>query len=275
MHQNTQMQRVSERDFAGAALGDKRRGRRLATVVNNICRQPGSSLPKQSGEGYSTKAAYCFFQNEAISEAALLESIQSYGLSQLMQERAVVVAHDISCVSFSGLHTEGLGYLVQAPSRGIMCYSSVAVSLSGRPLALLYQHTWTRPEGERGKKHRRRQIPFAQKESYEWHRGIESVNKLLGEPVHKIHVCDREADLYELFFFAYQPACHLLIRSAPTRRLTDTDALLWDRVAALPAAGVVELKLPRTTRAPGALRWRRRCALRGWRCCGPSPAKAR
>lgn len=238
------MQRVSERDFAGAALGDKRRGRRLATLVNNICEQPGSSIPKQSGDWYNTKAAYCFFQNEALSEAVLLQSIQAYGVNQVAQERAVVVAHDISCVSFSGLHTEGLGYLVQPPSKGVLCYSSVAVSLSGRPLSLLYQHTWTRPDGERGKKHKRKHTPFAQKESYEWYRGIENVNGLLGEQVHKIHVCDREADIYDLFFFAYQPACHLLIRSAQNRRLSGSDALLWDRIAALPAAGVVELKLP-------------------------------
>lgn len=238
------MQRVSEQDFAGVALGDKRRGRRLATLVNNICEQPGGSISEQSGDWYSTKAAYGFFKNKAVSEEALQQSIQTYGVSQLSGQDAVLVAHDITTVSFGGLHSEGLGYLVQAPSRGIMCYSSVAVSTGGRPLALLYQNTWTRPVEQRGKKHRRKQRPFEQKESYEWYRGVEKVNDLLGEGVCKIHVCDREADIYELFFFAYQPASHLLIRAAQNRRLTGGDALLWDRISALPAAGVVELQLP-------------------------------
>lgn len=238
------MQRVSEQDFAGVALGDKRRNRRLATLVNNICRQPGSSIPKQSADWYNTKAAYGFFQNDSVSAGALEQSLQAYGVSQISEERVVVVAHDITTVSFGTLHSEGLGYLVQAPSRGIMCYSSVAVSPSGRPLSLLYQHTWTRPVEQRGKKHRRKQRPFEQKESYRWKEGIQKVNEGLGEGVEKIHVCDREADVYELFFFAYQPGSHLLIRSAQNRRLADSDALLWDRIATLPRAGVVELTLP-------------------------------
>lgn len=244
MCQTKVMQKISEQDFAVVDLGDTRRGRRLATLVNNICEQPGSSIPKQSGDWYSTKAAYCFFQSEAISEEALQESLQTYGVSQLSGERVVVVAHDITTVSFGGLHSEGLGYLVQPPSKGVLCYSSIAVSPGGQPLSLLYQHTWTRPEGERGKKHRRKQRSFEDKESYRWKQGIEKVNDLLGEEVRKIHVCDREADLYELFFLADAPACHLLVRSGQNRRLADTDALLWDRIAARPSSGVVELKLP-------------------------------
>ena len=145
------MLQVSEQDFACVPLGDKRRNRRLATLVNNICRQPGSSIPKQSEDWYNTKAAYWFFQNEAICEEALQQSIQAYGVSQLSGQQAVLVAHDITTVSFGGLHSEGLGYLVQPPSKGGLCYCSIAVSLSGRPLSLLYQHTWTRPQGGRAK----------------------------------------------------------------------------------------------------------------------------
>jgi Transposase Tn5 dimerisation domain len=69
------------------------------------------------------------------------------------------------------------------------------------------------------------------------------VNEQLGTGVHKIHIADREADIYELFFCAYEPETDLLIRACHKRKLNDGSGL-WDAVAAQSAEGVVELQIP-------------------------------
>jgi hypothetical protein len=66
----------------------------------------------------------------------------------------------MSSISYNELKAEGLGYLANKEGRGIICYSSIAISDEGIPLFLLYQQTWVRPLKELGKAKRREQIVF-------------------------------------------------------------------------------------------------------------------
>jgi hypothetical protein len=127
-----------------------------------------------------------------------------------------------------------------------LCYSSIAATTEGLPLSLLYQHTWTRPLEELGKSNKRKQLAFEDKETYRWYEGMSEVNELLGRGVHKIHIADREADVYELFFHAYESNTDLLIR-ARHNRLLSNGSPLWDSVAAEPVAATVSLDIPDKT----------------------------
>ena len=69
------------------------------------------------------------------------------------------------------------------------------------------------------------------------------VNKLLGDKVHKIHIADREGDIYELFFHAYESNTDLLIR-ARHNRLLSNGSHLWDDIALQPVAATVSLDIP-------------------------------
>jgi hypothetical protein len=103
--------------------------------------------------------------------------------------------------------------LANKEGRGIICYSSIAISDEGIPLFLLYQQTWVRPLKELGNAKRREQIVFEQKESYNWYRGMSEVNKLLSNDIEKIHIADREANIYDLFFSTYEPNTDLQLTS--------------------------------------------------------------
>ena len=142
------------------------------------------------------------------------------------------------------MQAEGLGYLDSKLGRGIMCHSSIAVSTEGLPLSLIHQHTWVRPlenleQSEKVKQARK----FEDKESYRWYRGIAQVNKLLNTEIKKVHIADREADMYELFFCAYEPNTELLIRSHYNRSLPD-GSHLWEAVGATAAKGEITLSIP-------------------------------
>ncbi len=224
-------------------LGDRRRNERFVSIINNVSAQPGSSIPKQSGSWYGTKATYGFFGNADITPASLQEAISSYGGSLVGDAAEVLVVHDFCQVSYGGLQAEGLGYLSSTEGRGIILYSSIAVSTGGLPLSLLYQQGFVRPLEGKGKAARRKRTPFGDKESYHWYRGCSAVNGLLGGSVRKVHIADREADIYDLFFLAYGTNADLLVRSRHNRKLGD-GSHLWDAVGSQQSAAVATLQVP-------------------------------
>lgn len=240
------MHKISVKDFPHLNLGDIRRDERFVTIVNNISSQPGASIPKQNKSWYDTKATYEFFKNENVSIEELKKTMMMYGAKKVTDEMQVLIAHDISNISYNDLQAENLGYLDNKEGRGILCYSSIAVTTEGLPLSLLYQHTWTRPLEELGKSNKRKQLAFEDKESYRWYEGMKEVNELLGKGIHKIHVADREADVYELFFHAYEPNTDLLIRARHNRSLSNGSPL-WNSISAEPVVATVNLDIPDKT----------------------------
>lgn len=240
------MHQITRKDFPYINFGDVRRDERFITILNNVTLQPGASIPKQNRSWYDTKATYEFFKNEQVSLEALKDTMMLYGAQQVWDNTELLIIQDISNISYNDLEAEGLGYLDNKEGRGILCYSSIAVTPQGLPLALLYQHTWVRPLEELGKSKKRKQLPFEDKESYYWYEGMTEVNNLLGEKPRKIHIGDRGADVYELFFHAFECNTDLLIRARHNRKLCDGSDL-WDSVAGLAVAATVTLEIPDAT----------------------------
>ena len=237
------MQPLTVKDIPYLNFGDVRREQRFISLINNITNQPGVSIPKQNKSWCDTKATYAFFKNEQVSLDTLKDTLMLYGAQQVAEASELLIIHDISTISYNDLAAKGLGYLDNKQGRGILCYSSIAVSPEGLPLALLYQHTWTRPLKHLGKSKQRKQTPFEDKESYRWYEAMQQVNELLSEPVHKIHIADRGADIYQLFFHAHEPPSDLLIRARHNRNLSDGSSL-WEGMAAGRAQGMVMLEIP-------------------------------
>jgi hypothetical protein len=72
------------------------------------------------------------------------------------------------------------------------------------------------------------------------------VNDLLGESIHKVHIADRGADIYELFFHSYQVNTDLLIRTRHNRAVSD-GSHLWDNIAARPLDATITIEIPDAT----------------------------
>ena len=237
------MHKITTKDFPDIDFGDVRRAQRFITLLENISKKPGASIPKQSGDWYTTKAAYNFFKNSQVTLESIQKTMSAYGVSKVKDLEQVLIIHDISNISFNHLEAEGLGYLDSKEGRGIMCYTSMAASVEGLPLALMHQHTWTRPLEQLGKAKNRKQRSFEDKESYKWYEGIANVQNSLGQGVQKIHIADRGADIYEVFFCAYEQNTDLLIRAHYNRKLRDGSEL-WNSVGEEESQGTVVLKIP-------------------------------
>lgn len=236
------MHKITVKDFPTLDLGDRRRDERFVKIIENIVRHPGSSIPQHNDRWYDTKATYEFFKNEDITLDAICSAIKEYGASQSDHSKVLVI-HDTSTISYNDLEAEGLGYIDNAAGKGVFCHSSIAATITGIPLGLLNQRIWSRESSELGKSAKRKQKPFEQKESYKWYQGIESVNQLLGAEIQKIHIGDREADIYELFFNAPDEKADLLIRARHNRK-TAAGSELWQHISKQKAAAEAEIIIP-------------------------------
>jgi hypothetical protein len=125
----------------------------------------------------------------------------------------------------------------------------MAFNLEGTPLGLLDLQCWARDPKQFGKKHRRRQLPFEQKESVKWLRSLEAVARVQSQcpQTQIVSVGDREADIYELFVWATEKPGRpqLLIRAEHNRRVQDEHGYLWEQLAAQPVAGIKPLRVAR------------------------------
>jgi len=230
--------------FSELDLGDKRRDERFVSIINNVTNNPGSSIPTQNDSWYDAKATYSFYKNESVTIESLSKAISAFGGSKISGIPKLLIAHDFCQISFNKLEqTEGLGYLAHKDGRGIFTYNSIGISTDGTPLSLLYQHSFIRPLVELGKAKNRRETPYEDKESYHWYKGFTTVNELLDEGVQKIHIADREADIFELFFASLQPNSDILLRARYNRKTEDGNHL-WDELSEESNPPVITIKIP-------------------------------
>ena len=87
------MHQITVKDFPGLDLGDIRRNDRFVSILNNISKQPGSSIPKQNEGWYDTKATYSFYNNEDVTISSLQQAITSFGCRQVEGLPRILVAH--------------------------------------------------------------------------------------------------------------------------------------------------------------------------------------
>lgn len=118
--------------------------------------------------------------------------------------------------------TTGLGEIGTKPQeqRGLGMHSTLAVTPQGLPLGFLTQAFFERPVGEASHTAGELQkLPIEEKESYRWIEAFQQKIALMPEGVEVVTVCDREADIYEMFVMAQEPRADLLVRANMDRRL--------------------------------------------------------
>ena len=247
----------AEAEFAQAPLGDQRLVERCCQLGRAFYARPQASLPQACGSRARTKAAYRFFDNPRVTMSAILQSHYQATGQRVAAEPVVLAVQDTTSLNYS-THpaTELLGLIgseLEGPI-GLLVHSTLAFNLAGTPLGLLDVQSWTRDPEAFGKKHQRKELPFAAKESARWLRSLEALERAQQQcpQTRLVSVGDREADIYELFVWATakpgRPA--LLVRAEQARLLAEGQASLWTHVASQPVAGELDLQVPRRDQRP-------------------------
>lgn len=160
------------------------------------------------------------------------------------QRYAVLLAvQDSTSFNFNGRQIADLGVLEDNRTQGFFAHTTLWVSPLGVPLGLADQQVWTRPQSTAAKDEAHKALPIDLKESYKWLLGLDhSVQSAPDQQI--ITVCDREADIYELFATAQAQAAHFIVRVTRNRRTAD-GSLLEQALAKAAVVSRFTLSYPR------------------------------
>lgn len=194
--------------------------------------------------GLKRKPPTVFLGNVRVNHEAILVDHQEETRHRLQGLERVLLVQDTTSFNFSHHPaTKGMGYLENAHSRGFLAHTTLAVSDRGVPLGILEQQVWARSDEERGKRHQRKNTPFAEKESYKWVQGLGEVPE--NTTYQEITVCDREAHIYEFLAEALDRGQDFIVRAARGRSFTVDGEEVFVQLTHQAPQAVYEIELER------------------------------
>jgi Transposase DNA-binding/Transposase Tn5 dimerisation domain len=243
-------------EFADVELEDARLNRRCQELAVALGQQPMTYINQACEDWADTKAAYRFFGNtKKVTPAGISAPHQQRTVERMSQHPLVLAVQDTTFFNYTHHpHTEGLGEIgtKKQQQRGFGLHSTLAVTPAGVPLGTLTQQYFTRPIGEPAHTPRElQQLPIEAKESYHWLEAFEQTLALTPAEVEVVTVCDRDADIYELFVLAEEKKAGLVIRASADRVLAEKEVRkLWAKAAQQPLAGHLTLQITSNQQRP-------------------------
>lgn len=235
-------------EFADVELKDARLNRRCAELAGQLDMNPEGPINQACEDWADTKAAYRFFDNKKVTPQGIQAPHQRRTVERMSQHEIVLAIQDTSFLNFTHHpKTKGLGEIGNKTQnqRGFGMHSTMAVTEKGVPLGLLTQDFFTRPIGEPAHTPQElAKLPIEEKESYRWLQAFEQTMDLTPDGVEVVTVCDREADIYEMFVLAKDSDASLLVRASSNRLLLDEETRkLWPCVEKQPVANQLTVKI--------------------------------
>ena len=238
-----------EAEFEHLNLKDLRLNKRLIKIMLDFYSKPDRSIPEIHGGNWGQiKGTYRFFDNENVEMTKILFPHYQKTIERISQNKLVLVAQDTTTLNYSTLNkTKGLGIIdSNKKSKGFLMHDTLSFTASGVPLGLLDLQIWARKEEEFGKRIYRAKKPIEEKESYKWIKSFKATEKAkeLCPNTEIINICDREADIYELFEVALKSKVKLLVRASHNRKLYKENSKLWEKLTKSVLGERLDLVIP-------------------------------
>ena len=248
-------------EFAHARLPDHRLVKRLISISTDFAQHPTAPIPQACGSWGNAKAAYRFFDNDAVEPGAILEAHVQATVQRLQTHPWVLCVQDTTKLNYSTHpHTQGLGPISNNRHKtiGLFLHSTLALSPAGQPLGLLHTRIWARRTFGRSS-HQRNRLPRTRKESQKWMDSFAACQEAAPHcpGTRLVNVADREGDLYDLFAAALAPTdsprVEVLVRAQHNRQVAHPQKYLWDYLAAQRLSIQLRVQVPRKDGQPGRL----------------------
>jgi len=238
--------------YKNADFGDERLGKRFARVLEQLSREPASSISAACKDPYQAKAAYRFVSNDEVTNEEIIMTARNVTIANINAAKpsVLLIPQDTSEMNYSNLKaTSGLGNIGSSKTAmGVLAHSALAVSDAGEVFGLMAQKLWVRPPENFGQSDAKRsKLPIEEKESYKWLETLDMAGASFPESTKVVHVCDREGDIFELFCKAEKSGALYLCRRFHNRPIAEENGLkkLDDLVDALAEAGRINIHVPR------------------------------
>ena len=252
--------------------GDKRLSKRLLKIADSFANSPERSINQACEDWHQSKAAYRFFQNDSVSERKILDSHITKTVEMAKEYPTILAIQDTSYISYKNhKKTEGLGIIAARvrskttnfQTHGLVMHTRFAVTTEGLPIGLLDQKISSRPLLDEEVKELKKRthniaLPIEEKESIRWIESLENSNNYPElKNVKLVTVCDREADIYDLFEVASMNQSSFVIRARQDRTVNKksmyskkSGEILWNLVSRSPCQGEIQVKIPTRDNKP-------------------------
>lgn len=235
-------------EFTPVELKDARLNRRCQELAAALAQQPAVPINQACEDWADTKAAYRFFDNDKVTPEGIHVPHQQRTVARMSQHRLVLAVQDTVFFNYTHHpHTKGLGMVGNKKQNqcGFGMHSTLAVTPAGMPLGLLTQAFFSRAPNEPAHQpNALHKLPIEAKESYKWLQAFAQTLALAPAGVDVVTVCDREADIYEMFALAQEKEAKLLVRASADRALVDSEVgKLWPEVERQAIAGHLTVRI--------------------------------
>jgi hypothetical protein len=252
----------AENEFGGAPLGDVRLSKRLVNVAEEKAQVPSRTFSGVAkGDWPKVKAYYRMIdqpEDSAVSMANILAPHRERTVRRMLGQRTVLCIQDGSDLNYTNLaQCSGLGELgsnqTGAKSRGLYLHSTLAVAPNGLPLGVVHAQCIAPESKSEADKRPAHAIPIEEKKTFVWlehHRDLVALSAKLPQ-TRLVHVCDREADFFELFDEQRQNRCvELLVRAKHNRNTPEEPFKMFETVRQAPVSSRVQINIPRQSARP-------------------------
>lgn len=242
-------------EFANIDLKDARLDSRCQTLAEAMSAQPNVPINQACEDWADTKAAYRFFDNAKVSSERILSPHIQRTVERMGKHPLVLAVQDTSFLNYTHHpKTKGAGAIGTKKQKqsGFVMHSTLALTAEGLPLGLLNQAIWPRPVDQPSKTSAEcSRQPIEEKESYKWIQAFQKTIDLPLDETETLTICDREADIYEMFALAKEEKAKLLVRASFDRALIDeSERKLRAKVQKSPQAGSLKVAVPQSKTQP-------------------------
>lgn len=211
----TQAKSFGEMNFGHAQLGDKRRTKRLVSLVDQMCLRPGGTLPQKFRNPADVQAFYRLMRKDDVTHEAILDAHRQATLKHIEDlETPVLILHDTTELEYTTHKSlDDLGPIGNGRRRGYITHNSLAVEPTTREVIGLCNQVLHRRAKVAKSETRAQRNKRKSRESRLWIQGTEPL------PSNRqfIDVCDRGADTSEFLEYEMGSGRRFVIRSSHDR----------------------------------------------------------
>ncbi len=240
--------------WATAVLGrakfpDHRLKLRAIQIMGQKANRPGDSIPQGAGGPAAAKGTYRLLENRRVKADLFWSPIHEHAARALAGLDLVLAIQDTTFINLPTLDaTEGLGTVNGKDEEALLMHSVLAVRPDGHILGMLDNQVWARPPEELGKAQDRKDRPIEEKESSKWLRGQRRAAEWrdrFSPGTKLLHLCDREADIHEVFQEAIDLGDEAIIRCSRDRKVEGPWGYVRATLSAQPVLARARIEVPR------------------------------
>lgn len=155
-------------EFETVNLGDKRRNKRLAKLVQERSTDIHSSISSNCGSWGETKAAYRFYENDSIDIDMILLAHKDSILNRIDKEKTLLAIQDTTLFNYEDKEIDGLGVLNDCEHFGFLLHNNLLYTTKKLPIGVISQEFIVRELSGFGKSETRYKRTIEEKESSKW-----------------------------------------------------------------------------------------------------------